>query len=93
MIDFALNAECVKGKSMRGSIFEASVLCFRPILMTTMAAMFGAVSSATEQAWDWSCAVWSAGISIIGGLLSVPGVEAVHNASGLPVYRYLRLNQ
>ena len=41
MIDFALAAERNEGKSSRDSIFEACVLRFRPILMTTMAALHG----------------------------------------------------
>ncbi len=43
VIDFALNAERTQGKNTRDSIFEASILRFRPILMTTVAALFGAV--------------------------------------------------
>ena len=43
MIDFALAAERHEGKSPRDAIFEACLLRFRPILMTTMAAMFGAL--------------------------------------------------
>ena len=43
MIDFALAAERNEGKSSRDSIYEACLLRFRPILMTTMAAMLGAV--------------------------------------------------
>ena len=43
MIDFALAAERTEGKSSRDSIYEACLLRFRPILMTTMAAMLGAV--------------------------------------------------
>ena len=43
MIDFALNAEREGGKNTRDSIFEASMLRFRPIMMTTMAALFGAL--------------------------------------------------
>ena len=42
MIDFALVAEREHGKSTRDAIFEACQLRFRPILMTTMAALFGA---------------------------------------------------
>jgi multidrug efflux pump subunit AcrB len=42
MVDFALAAERQDGKSPRDAIFEASLLRFRPILMTTMAAMLGA---------------------------------------------------
>jgi multidrug efflux pump len=43
MIDFALAAERLEGKNARDAIFEACLLRFRPILMTTMAAMLGAV--------------------------------------------------
>jgi multidrug efflux pump len=43
MIDFALHAERVEGKSPREAIYEASLLRFRPILMTTMAAMLAGV--------------------------------------------------
>ena len=43
MIDFALVAEREEGKSTADSIFEACMLRFRPILMTTMAALFGAL--------------------------------------------------
>ncbi|TDY22490.1 multidrug efflux pump [Paraburkholderia sp. BL6665CI2N2] len=43
MVDFALEAEGVHGKPPREAIFEASLLRFRPILMTTLAAMLGAL--------------------------------------------------
>jgi multidrug efflux pump len=43
MIDFALHAERNEGKSPRDAIFEACMLRFRPILMTTLAAMFSGV--------------------------------------------------
>src|SRR4029079_16274461 len=43
MIDFALVAEREHGKNSRDAIFEACVLRFRPIMMTTMAALFGAL--------------------------------------------------
>ncbi len=43
MVDFALDAERNHGKSPRDAIFEASLLRFRPILMTTLAAMLGAL--------------------------------------------------
>jgi multidrug efflux pump len=42
MIDFALAAERLEGKSTAEAIFEACMLRFRPIMMTTMAAIFGA---------------------------------------------------
>src|SRR6185312_5190764 len=43
MIDFALDAERNEGKPPREAIFQACMLRFRPILMTTMAALFGAL--------------------------------------------------
>src|SRR5205809_3644847 len=43
MIDFALDAERVEGKAPRDAIFEACLLRFRPILMTTMSALLGAL--------------------------------------------------
>ncbi len=52
MIDFALTAERDGGKSSRDSIFEACMLRFRPILMTTMAAMLGALPLAYERHWE-----------------------------------------
>ena len=68
MIDFALNAERVDGKSTRESIFEASTLRFRPILMTTMAALSGAVPLAVGTGMG-SELRRPLGISIIGGLI------------------------
>ncbi len=55
MIDFALIAERDHGKSTRDSIFEACMLRFRPILMTTMAALFGALPLAFGTEWVRSC--------------------------------------
>src|SRR5205823_12649576 len=43
MIDFALQAERTEGKNSADAIYEACVLRFRPIMMTTMAALFGAL--------------------------------------------------
>jgi len=68
MIDFALGAEREGGKSTRESIFEASLLRFRPIMMTTMAAIFGAVPLAVGFGMG-SELRRPLGISIIGGLL------------------------
>jgi multidrug efflux pump len=67
MIDFALAAERGEGKSSRDSIYEACLLRFRPILMTTMAAMLGAVPLAlgTGMGSEFRRPL---GIAIIGGL-------------------------
>jgi multidrug efflux pump len=67
MIDFALAAERNEGKSSRDSIYEACLLRFRPILMTTMAAMLGALPLAlgTGMGSEFRRPL---GIAIIGGL-------------------------
>ena len=68
MIDFALEAERKEGKNSRDAIYEACLLRFRPIMMTTMAALLGA----------WPLALGTGtgselrrplGIAIIGGLV------------------------
>jgi multidrug efflux pump len=68
MIDFALAAERLEGKSTEESIFEACVLRFRPILMTTMAAIFGALPLALGTGTG-SELRRPLGITIVGGLL------------------------
>ena len=68
MIDFALQAERQEGKGTMESIFEACMLRFRPILMTTMAALFGAVPLAFGTGTG-SELRRPLGIAIIGGLL------------------------
>ena len=68
MIDFALAAERLEGKNARDAIFEACLLRFRPILMTTMAAMLGAVPLAFGRGVG-SELRRPLGITIIGGLV------------------------
>jgi multidrug efflux pump len=68
MIDFALQAERQDGKSTDDAIFEACMLRFRPILMTTMAALFGAVPLAFGTGTG-SELRRPLGIAIIGGLI------------------------
>ena len=68
MIDFALVAEREQGKSTRDSIFEACLLRFRPILMTTMAALFGALPLAFGTGTG-SELRRPLGITIVGGLI------------------------
>ena len=68
MIDFALAAERNEGKSSRDAIFEACLLRFRPILMTTVAAMFGALPLALGTGTG-SELRRPLGITIIGGLM------------------------
>ncbi|HVN04416.1 MAG TPA: multidrug efflux RND transporter permease subunit [Bryobacteraceae bacterium] len=68
MIDFAVATERLEGKNSRDSIFEACMLRFRPILMTTMAAMLGALPLALGSGTG-SELRRPLGITIIGGLL------------------------
>jgi multidrug efflux pump len=68
MIDFALQAEREGGMSTKDAIFEACMLRFRPILMTTMAALFGALPLAFGTGTG-SELRRPLGITIVGGLI------------------------
>jgi len=68
MIDFALVAEREEGKSTQDAIFEACMLRFRPILMTTMAALFGALPLAFGTGTG-SELRRPLGLTIVGGLI------------------------
>ena len=68
MIDFALDAERTRGLNTRDAIFEACQLRFRPIMMTTMAAMLGALPLALG-AGDGAEMRRPLGIAIVGGLM------------------------
>jgi multidrug efflux pump len=68
MIDFALDAEREEGKPPEEAIYQASLLRFRPIMMTTMAALLGAVPLALGTGAG-SELRHPLGITIIGGLL------------------------
>ena len=86
MIDFALDAERNEGMPPREAIYQAALLRFRPILMTTLAALFGALplmfvvglgrrAAPTARPGDGRR---SAG---------QPGADAVHDAGDLSVLR------
>ncbi len=68
MIDFALEAERKEGKKPVDAIYEACLLRFRPIMMTTFAALFGAVPLALGSGTG-SELRRPLGVTIIGGLL------------------------
>ena len=68
MIDFALAAERNEGKSSKDAIFQACLLRFRPILMTTMAALLGALPLALGHGVG-SELRRPLGIAIVGGLI------------------------
>jgi len=68
MIDFALETERRDGKPPEEAIFEACLLRFRPIMMTTMCALFGALPLALGSGYG-AALRQPLGISIIGGLV------------------------
>jgi multidrug efflux pump len=68
MIDFALQAQREEGKSPADAIFEACMLRFRPILMTTMAALLGALPLALGTGTGYELRR-PLGITIVGGLI------------------------
>jgi multidrug efflux pump len=68
MIDFALQAEREQGMEASEAIFQACILRFRPILMTTLAALFGALPLALGSGYGAELRQ-PLGISIVGGLI------------------------
>src|SRR5208283_868842 len=68
MIDFALEAERKEGKSPLDAIYEACLLRFRPIMMTTMAALLGGLPLALGSGLG-SELRRPLGITIVGGLI------------------------
>jgi multidrug efflux pump len=68
MIDFALDAQRTRGLSAFDAIHEACLLRFRPIMMTTMAAMLGALPLAIGLG-EGSELRQPLGIAIVGGLI------------------------
>jgi multidrug efflux pump len=68
MVDFALQAERLENKSPEEAIYSASLLRFRPILMTTLAALFGGLPLALGQGIGAELRR-PLGIAMVGGLL------------------------
>ena len=86
MIDFALEAERNDGKKPEDAIYEACLLRFRPIMMTTMAALLGGLPLALGTGIG-SELRRPLGISMVGGLAPEPGAHAVHDAGHLHFLR------
>ncbi|MGT2433879.1 efflux RND transporter permease subunit [Cupriavidus basilensis] len=83
MIDFALEAERSQGMSPADAIFHACVLRFRPILMTTMAALLGALPLALRP-WRRCGTAHAAGHLHRRRAAGQPDPHALHHAGGLP---------
>ncbi len=88
MIDFALQAERIEGKSPREAIHQACLLRFRPIMMTTFAALFGGLPIALGQGAG-SELRRPLGIAIVGGLARVAMADPLHDADHLSLSRTL----
>ncbi|HSX26960.1 MAG TPA: efflux RND transporter permease subunit [Chlamydiales bacterium] len=69
MVDFAIVAVEKEKKTPRDAIIEASLIRFRPILMTTLAAMMGAVPIALGIGSAFAKSIQALGICIVGGLI------------------------
>jgi HAE1 family hydrophobic/amphiphilic exporter-1 len=68
MIDFAIEAQRVQGKSPAEAIYQGCILRFRPIMMTTMAALLGTLPIAMGYG-EGADARQPLGLAVVGGLL------------------------
>ena len=87
MIDFAIEAERNEGKSSADAIFEACVLRFRPILMTTTAAKrhVRRVAAGVEQ-WDGFGTSPAIGHRHCGRIVHEPDADALYDTGGLSLH-------
>ena len=86
LVDFALEAERSEGLTPEESIYRACMLRFRPILMTTMAALLGGVPMMLGTGVG-SEIRQPLGYAIVGGLLSVADSDALYDAGRLYLSR------
>ena len=86
MIDFALEAQRDEGKSPRDAIYEACLVRFRPIMMTTMAALMGTLPIALGLGAGAESRR-PLGLAVVGGLLFSQLLDALRDAGLLPLPR------
>ena len=84
MVDFAINAERREGMTPHQAIRQACLLRFRPILMTTMAALLSGLPLMLENGAGSELRK-PLGFAMVGGLLLKPGADALHDAGDLSV--------
>ncbi len=83
LVDFALEAERQHGMTPADAIHAACLERFRPIMMTTLAALLGALPLALAFGTGWELRR-PLGISIVGGLIVSQGTDPVYDAGGVP---------
>ena len=86
MVDFAIHAERTQHLEPLAAIRQACLLRFRPIMMTTMAAILGALPLMLGRGTG-SELRQPLGYTMVGGLVLKPDADLVHNTSDLPVPR------
>jgi len=82
MVDFALDAQRRQGLNAPDAILQAARLRLRPILMTTFAALFGAIPLVVGGGMGAELRQ-PLGITLVGGLLLIAIADAVHHAGDL----------
>ena len=82
MIDFALQREREHGIAAADAIAEAALIRFRPIMMTTMAALMGSLPIALGFGQGGS-GRQPLGLAVVGGLVFSAGADALHHAGDL----------
>ena len=85
MIDFALDAQRTEGKSPADAIFEGCIIRFRPIMMTTMAALMGTLPIAIGLGAGGSSRR-PLGVAVVGGLVLLAVPDSLHNAGVLHLH-------
>jgi multidrug efflux pump len=88
MVDFAIEAERAGNMRARDAIYQACLLRFRPILMTTTAALFGALPLITSTGMG-SELRRPLGITIVGGLIFSQALT-LYTHGGLPYFDRMR---
>ena len=86
MVDFAIEAERHRGLAPERGDPQACILRFRPIMMTTMAALLGGVPLMLGNGTG-SEIRQPLGYAMVGGLMRQPGADALHDAGGLSLSR------